>query len=150
MLDVMSNRKLLGTVLDIQDNYYQRIRERRRVRQRCLELQDELDEVLYQAQFIDAEDRDLTYLPDTAKHHCVKGDSLIRKDSRPMSDELFHHEPDTIDDEKIDEIKDHLESAVQSINRHNSLVIWGTRGLAVSVVVLLIAILVVQLPYHLL
>ena len=142
--------KLLSRLVEIQDNFYEGIRERRRIRKRCLELQDELDEVLYQARFIDAEDRDLIYIPRSAHDHCVKADSLIREHSRPVHDEYFHHEPDTIDDEIIDEIKDHLESAVQIIDRHNSIKIWSMRGVIGSVVVLLIALLVTQLPFQLL
>ena len=141
--------KFLGKVIELREGLYKGIIERRRIRTRCLELQDELDDVLYQASFIDAEDRDLSYLHRNAHDHCVKADSLIREHSRPVHDEYFHHEPDTIDDENIAEVKSHLKSAIQSIDRYNLFIIWGTRGLFVSAVLLLIAILVVQLPFQL-
>jgi len=141
--------KFLGKVVKLREDFYKGVRERRRIRKRCLELQDELDDVLYQARFIDAEDRDLSYLRRNAHDHCVKADSLIREHSRPVHDEYFHHEPDTIDDENLSEVKSHLESAVQRIDQHNLFIIWGTRGLLVSVVVLLIGILVIQLPFQL-
>lgn len=141
--------KFLTKVVELREDFYKGIRERRQIRKRCLELQDELDDVLYQARFIDSEDRDLSYLRRNAHDHCVKADSLIREHSRPVHDEYFHHEPDTIDDENIAEIKRHLESAVQSIDRHNLLIIWGTRGVLFLFVVLLIAMLVVQFPFQL-
>jgi len=141
----VSDGKLFGKFVQLRKEFFQGIRERRRIRQRCIELQHELDEVLYQARFIDAENRDLTFLSQNAQNHCVKADILIRKYSRPVNNEYFHHEPDNIDDDKVNEIKHHLGSAVQSINRHNSLVIWGMRGLIISTVILLITLIVLQL-----
>jgi len=134
-----------GKVVELRETIYDGIRERKRVRQRCIELQDELDEVLYQARFINAEDRDLDHLSRTAHNHCVKADSLIRKHSRPINDEVFHHEPGSIDDEIIDEIRDHLERAVQSIDRHNFLIVWGTR--ASTFLIIVIGLFFVRLPF---
>lgn len=139
-----------GKVVELREITLHRIEERKRIRQRCLELQDELDEVLTQAQFIDAEDRDLEYLPRTAHSHCVDADSLIRKYSRPMNDEVFHHQPDKIEDEILDEIRDHLESAVQSIDRYNFLVLWGMRISEFVFALIAIALIAVKIIFWLL